>query len=208
MSAITKPDPNSEFLNPFASRHHQLFWLNVTHSSLWWSHHVLLIEIRNVDFAISSLYYQSSPIVGTSSTFSISLGATTFQFFTHFKMICTKFPRPSCYFSVYEFNEYDRGNYEICFYIRAGIFGTSLKQLYFAAIPYLPTRDSRGSPQWRQDAQVYRVPKVIGQAGNLKRHMVIHSKERHRLCPVLQVFWPSWTSKTHLFTHSAQWYRC
>ena len=25
VSAITKPDPNSEFLNPFASRHHQLF---------------------------------------------------------------------------------------------------------------------------------------------------------------------------------------
>ena len=121
----------------------------------------------------------------------LSFSATTFHFFTHFKMICTKFPRPSCYFSVYEFNEYDRGNYEICFYIRAGIFGTSLKQLYFAAIPYLPTRDERGSPQWRQDAQVYRVPKVIGQAGNLKRHMVIHSKERHRLCPVQQVFWPS-----------------
>ena len=120
----------------------------ITHSSLWWSHHVLLIEIRNVYFAISSLYYQSSPIVGTSSAFSISLSATTFHFFTHFKMICTKFPGPSCYFSVYEFNEYDRGNYEICFYIRAGIFGTSLKQLYFAAIPYLPTRDERGSPQW------------------------------------------------------------
>ena len=119
-----------------------------------------------------------------------SLLVQTHFIFSH-KMICTKFPRPSCYFSVYEFNEYDRGNYEICFYIRAGIFGTSLKQLYFAAIPYLPTRDERGSPQWRQDAQVYRVPKVIGQAGNLKRHMVIHSKERHRLCPVQQVFWPS-----------------
>ena len=34
VSAITKSDPNSKFLNPFASRHHQLFWLNVTHSSL------------------------------------------------------------------------------------------------------------------------------------------------------------------------------
>ena len=111
----------------------------ITHSSLWWSHHVLLIEIRNVYFAISSLYYQSSPIVGTSSTFSISLGATTFQFFTHFKMICTKFPRPSSYFFLYKFNEYDRANYEICFYIPAGIFGTALKQLYFAAIPLLTT---------------------------------------------------------------------
>ena len=115
VSAITKPDPNSEFLNPFASRRQQLFWWNVTHLSLWWSHHVLLIEIRNVDFAISSLYYQSSPIVGTSSTFSISLGATTFHFFTHFKIISTKFPRASCYFSIYNFDEYDKGNYEICF---------------------------------------------------------------------------------------------
>ena len=95
--------PEFRIPQSLAFRRQQLFWWNVTHSSLWWSHHVLLIEIRNVDFAISSLYYQSSPIVGTSSTFSISLGATTFHFFTHFKMICTKFPRPSGYFFLYKF---------------------------------------------------------------------------------------------------------
>ena len=58
--------------------------------------------------------------------------------FSH-KIICIKFPGPSWYFSVYKFDEFDRGNFEICFYIRDGMFGTSLKQLYFAVIPYLPT---------------------------------------------------------------------